>query len=119
MRAFLRMQQWTELLLVLLHDEEPLPEVFDLTLAVLFNKHAALPAVVQLLGMLGMISAEHSVLDEEERQFINHCIEKEEVDPSMLSIIATKRLRALCRTIIEEHGGRMLRSPEVAVECNA
>lgn len=58
--VFLRIQQGTELLLALLHDEEPLPELFETTKAFFDacarkSPQAVLAFTVQMLHILGLL----------------------------------------------------------------
>lgn len=59
-RAFLQAQQGIELLLLSLHDEEPLPELFDATVAFLercrvHEEHTVLPYTLRMLHLLGLL----------------------------------------------------------------
>ncbi len=59
--AFLHAQQGMELLLALLHDEEPLPELFTVTLRFLErcgqDPHSMLPFTLTTLKILGLLPA--------------------------------------------------------------
>ncbi|MBM3230698.1 DNA repair protein RecO [Candidatus Peregrinibacteria bacterium] len=59
-RAFLHAQQGIELLLLSLHDEEPLPELFDATAGFLERcfrgaDHTVLPYTLRMLHLLGLL----------------------------------------------------------------
>ena len=56
-KSFLNAQQGVELLLTLLHDEEPLPEIFELTLEFLNDctPNPILPFTVNILRSLGLL----------------------------------------------------------------
>lgn len=59
-RAFLQAQQGIELLLLSLHDEEPLPDLFDATVAFLercrvHEEHTVLPFTLRMLHLLGLL----------------------------------------------------------------
>lgn len=58
--TFLLMQQGTELLISILHEDEPLPEIFQSTLKFFTacstqQKHTVLPFTIQLLEFLGLL----------------------------------------------------------------
>lgn len=60
MRSFLQAQQGIELLLLSLHDDEPLPELFDATRFFLerchtHEGHAVLPYTLRMLHLLGLL----------------------------------------------------------------
>ena len=92
-KAFLNAQQGVELLLTLLHDEEPLPEIFDLTLEFLNQcpkTEPVLPFTVNVLRSLGLLPANVDLPQSE------------------------SELNALCNEIIAEHGNTAQRASQIA-----
>lgn len=77
--VFLPMQQGTELLLAVLHDEEPLPELYQATLhffAACSSKavHTVLPFTIELLEVMGLLpginDAYFRICDETQRDYL-------------------------------------------------
>jgi DNA repair protein RecO (recombination protein O) len=119
---FLCGMQVCELLLSLLSDEEPVPEIYDATVEFLNLRSKAPPNLLaysfRLLHLLGVLpetesSPEMARLSDEEKAFLEGCRHtpmKQEVKP-------THRLSALCERLIAEHVTRPLRAPAVAAAC--
>lgn len=121
MKAFLLEMQVSELLLALLHDEDPLPEIFDLTLAFLAlpdraDRHV-LSFSLRLLHLLGVLpeitNSCFSPLTPSERAFVTQSLRQEW--PHCAS--STNGLRELCTAFVAAHAQRPLRVPEVALAC--
>ena len=110
--AFLFAQQGVEILLLLLHEEEPLPEVFDLTLAFLRQCQdkcdTILPYTIKLLTLLGL--SPDSATDDE-KLYIKECLQGSWGQPNH----ATKRkLKRLCESIISDQTSRELKAGTIA-----
>lgn len=64
--AFLQAQQGIELLVAILHDEEPMPDLFDATLTFLHacakeSEHTVLPYTLKLLDICGTLPEESDI----------------------------------------------------------
>ncbi|MBU1910899.1 hypothetical protein KKG16_00625, partial [Patescibacteria group bacterium] len=91
--SFLKAEQGVELLLSLIHDEEPLENIFDLTLEFLIqcekkSDNSVLPFTINLLHYLGLMPE--------------------------IKDIPKENLQSICDNIIEEHGSSALKAKEVA-----
>lgn len=110
--AFVLREQGIELLLCLLHDEEALPEIFDLTLEFLENPKV-LQFSIRLLYLLGLISLEFfGPVSEQEREFIQACISEKWQETENLPHRETRKISSKCDTAVEEQEGRKLRAVE-------
>ncbi|MBU0766713.1 DNA repair protein RecO [Patescibacteria group bacterium] len=111
--AFLFTEQGIEILLSLLHEEEPLPEIFDLTLAFL-NKcqtqesDPVLPFIIKLLALMGLSPAGDS---EEEKLCIQKCLEG---SWSISTQSANLKLKRLCSTIITDQTSKEFKVAKIA-----
>lgn len=112
---FGRSQYGLELLLTLLHDEEPLPDIFSLTQEFLdrCRKEAESPVLsftVKLLTQLGLFPYSESELmnrlSEDEKVFSKNCDTAWPTAP-----VSSKRLTALCMELLEDHAGKSLKTP--------
>ncbi|MBM3228074.1 hypothetical protein FJZ27_04435 [Candidatus Peribacteria bacterium] len=113
---FLAAAEVVELLLILLEDGEPLPELFDALTEALASTsvppafHAA--RMLHLLGHMPAIDATaFPELLEQERRAIALWIQIGQlldVSPNMLSSVS-----ALCERVLRDHGNRKRRVPEV------
>lgn len=119
--SFLSAEQGVEMLLTLLHDEEPQESIFNLTLEFLDHcqnpsPDPILPFTVRLLYLLGMLphsgkAALFSHLSEEERSFIDACLNKEWKEPPPSG---TRHINALCTRLLETQSSRSLKASKVA-----
>jgi len=107
--GFVRREQGIEILLCLLHDEESLQQVFDLTVG--FRKDPnVLPFSIRLLHLLGLISVEYfGTLSERERTFVQTCLSERWHKCDLLLEKEMRRLSSLCEEVIVEQGGRSLK----------
>jgi hypothetical protein len=115
--------QASELLLSLLHDEEPLPQIFDALASFLRRKqrqpHHFLSFAFHTLALLGVLSLEPEGgkilgrLSDGERRFLKESTRgrfPENCPP-------LHRLTLLCTKIVGEHATRPLKSTYVAAAC--
>ncbi|MDD4628553.1 MAG: DNA repair protein RecO [Candidatus Peribacteraceae bacterium] len=118
---FLLVTQAMELLLGLLHDEEPLPEIFDLTLELLrlpeHEPHHVLTFTLRLLSLMGVLPEAQdryfAALPADERAFVERSLNgawQKEVCP-------LPHVNRLCRQLIEEHSTRALHAEQVTAAC--
>ncbi len=111
--SFLELERGMEMLLCLLHDEDSLPEVFDLTLRFL-QRPRLLPFAIHLLHLMGLVSlAFFGPLPDSEKQFIQICLSSHWGDAPVLAVQAEKNLAVRCASVIFEQSGRVLRSTAV------
>ncbi|MBI3618529.1 DNA repair protein RecO [Candidatus Peregrinibacteria bacterium] len=112
LRAFADAEQGTELLLSLLHEEEPLPEIFDATVAFLdtcgTSPHRVLTFTLQLLSLLGLLPGREGLKNflhptPLETAFIVAAVH----GASLASIDDPRRLEKLCAVLLEDQ----LKSP--------
>ncbi len=121
MKAFFLEMQMSELLLSLLHDEDPQPEIFELTLAFLALPERAdqhvLSFTLRLLHLMGVLPEITHVsfksLTPDERSFVTQSLRQEWPDCEA----APSRLRTLCQAFVEEHTQRALHASEVTLAC--
>ena len=118
---FLLATQAMELLLGLLHDEEPLPEIFDLTLEFLrlpaHAPHHVLTFTLRLFSLLGVLPEAHDryfdSLPAAERSFVERSLHGEwQKEPCPFP-----RVSRLCRELAGEHSTRALRAELVTEAC--
>ncbi|ALM10274.1 MAG TPA: hypothetical protein DEB30_00130 [Candidatus Peribacter riflensis] len=117
---FVRMQA-SELLLALLSDGEPVPEIFEALSALLHHPHCAeqdtLAFTLRVLALLGVLpEITHRLfapLSPEERSFVLASMRGTPVNEK----ISCTRLRSLCTQLVQEHCTRPLRSTDVAAAC--
>jgi len=122
--SFLHSEQGIELLLALLPEDDPHPDIFDITLAFLQHCRCGsadppLTFTLQLLAQLGIMPGlQHdeyaSVLTDEERCFAQECAKGKWMDPSLLSPSSRRTIRTLCDQLIKNHIHRDLRAQHVA-----
>ena len=118
MEAFLRIGYGMELLLSLLHDEEPLPDIFDLAVQYLNQQHAhcTLPFTLRLLHLLGLLPESNDTkLSLAERAALDTCIQG---DWNLLPTLAEEsapQLSLLCQTFVQEQGTRTMKSMPMLV----
>lgn len=120
--SFLKAAQGVEWLLLLLEDEEPLPEIFVLARAFLQEcsrcntKDPVLPFTVRLLQLLGVLPREFRdttlSLSGRERAFLAAC-GAGDADLPMLSQSERTHIASLALRIVEDQAGRMPRVPAV------
>jgi len=123
---FLQAAQATELLLALLEDDHPVPEVFlliqqFLTGCMAQNRVHILPFTVRLLQELGVFPQEESHqlfchLSGEEQEFIRACSQDQWWKLSLPPQDIDDRLSPLCKRIIAEQTNRTMRSASIAKE---
>ncbi|MFH0851696.1 MAG: recombination protein O N-terminal domain-containing protein [Candidatus Peregrinibacteria bacterium] len=121
LQNFLTRTQMSELLLALLSDGEPVPEIFDALSALLCRERCTPRDVLSFhfrtLSLLGVLpDTMHrlfATLSAEERSFVQASTCGLPVNEK----ISCTRLRALCAQLVQEHCTRSLRSPEVTAAC--
>ncbi|MFH0770868.1 MAG: recombination protein O N-terminal domain-containing protein [Candidatus Peregrinibacteria bacterium] len=127
LRQFAMIEQGAELLCVLLHDGEPLPEVFDLTLAFFEASKCSgetfLPFSLSLLRHLGLLpetanTAFFGTLTEEESSFVTCCASGNFAAKSP-SEPFRKRLLGIADRLTAEQTSHALRSGIVAAALHA
>jgi len=111
--AFLFTEQGIEILLSLLHEEEPLPEIFDLTLEFLEKcqteeRDPVLPFIIKLLTIMGL-SPDGST--EEEKLCIKQCLRGEWSVPTDT---VKRRLQILCTSIISDQTSKEFKVAAIA-----
>ncbi|MFH1670861.1 MAG: DNA repair protein RecO [Patescibacteria group bacterium] len=111
--AFLFTEQGIEILLSLLHEEEPLPEIFDLTLEFLKKCQTEecdpiLPFIIKLLTLMGLSPNADS---EEEKLYIKQCLHGEWPIPTKSVKLKLKRL---CTTIITDQTSKEFKVATIA-----
>ena len=122
MDDFLTGMQASDLLLSLLHDEEPAPAIFDALSAFLEQRkrepHHVTSFAFRLLFLLGVLSLETSSeplasLAEEERRFVEESArgQLQKTSPPL------KKLLPILRKLLEEHALRPLKSTDVTAAC--
>lgn len=113
-RRFLLRMQGVELLLALLHDGEPVPEIFDAALRFLqepvMEQKDLIAFSFRLLHLLGVLPEADVRLSIEERAFIAASALGAQTTP----LPRLARLETLCRQMIAEHALRALKAPAVA-----
>lgn len=123
LQNFLARTQASELLLALLSDGEPVPEIFS-ALCVLLNREPCTPRDVlaftfRTLALLGVLpETTHrlfATLSPEERSFVLASTRGTSVNDK----ISCTRLRSFCTQLVQEHCTRPLRSADVAAACTA
>jgi len=122
---FLSAQQGIEVLLALLHDEEPLPDVFRATLQFIGscqeqNSPSVLPYTITLLALLGLLPDLREAnsdlpLNNEERSFARQCCAGEWHHLPPLSEKARVNLQRHCSLILAEQSIRTLCAPKIAM----
>ncbi len=120
-RSFAAAHEASELLMNLLQDEDPLPEVFDAFEAFLADHLQAPEAAYQaftfhLLYLLGFLPelenvSAFGVCGEEEQTFIAAAIQGECLESSLPTL---KNVRVIATTLLSEHITNPMRSPEIA-----
>jgi len=120
---FLQTQQGIELLMQLLEDDDPLPELFDLTEEFIggYTEGTALtllPFTVRLLFLLGLlphIAVAGMPKDETEETtaFIKTCMTGEWHSLPDLSSQSNRRIQSACDEIITQHARSSLRATAV------
>jgi DNA repair protein RecO (recombination protein O) len=123
LQNFLARTQMSELLLALLSDGDPVPEIFDALSQLLHQERCSsadlLAFTLRVLALLGVLpeTTHHlfAPLSPEERSFVlasTHGVPVKEE-------ISCARLKALCARLVQEHCTRPLRSADVAAACSA
>lgn len=121
LQNFLARTQMSELLLALLSDGEPVPEIFD-ALAVLLHQERCSPCdllsfTFRVLSLLGVLpETTHplfATLNAQERAFV----EASTRGTCRSGSVPGTRLRTLCSQLVREHCTRPLRSADVAAAC--
>lgn len=111
-------QHISELLLCLLEDHEPVPNVMKLMeqFVTVWPEHvqSTLPFTVRLLGVLGLLpspreGALKQALIETEATFIEACSGPEWIEPPDISDKSIYRLEQLCKKIIDQQTNRTRR----------
>lgn len=119
---FYRAQQAVELLLCLLHDDEPVPEVYDALQQMLtvdqHDQHIALAFTIHLLDLLGLMPAPNegkfgAALTDSERAFVESSIGTEWMHPPALEAQPRNRLQKLTSRILDQQTSRTLRAGSV------
>ncbi len=121
LQNFLARTQASELLLALLSDGEPVPEIFE-AFSALLHRTTCTPRDVlaftfRVLALLGVLpeTTHHlfAPLTPEERSFVLASMHGTSVDEK----ISCARLQHLCARLVQEHSTRPLRSADVAAAC--
>ena len=119
---FFLVQQGVDLLLGLLHDEEPASDLFDTTLELLAAetpdpnaRHPILPFTIRVLSLLGLLPATPegklaAALTEPECTFLQACTSSEWHMTTSQMPESCQRLQKLCRQIVEQQTSRPLRA---------
>lgn len=124
LERFFSGSQALELLLSLLEDDEPVPEIFESLATFLSLSHPAphhlLAFSLRILFLLGVLpeATEPGIfqeLSEEEQAFLNHSIHGHFAAVDLRS--ALERLPMLCHTLLREHATRPLRAADVTAAC--
>jgi len=116
-KPFLHVEEGIEALTHLLHDEEALPDVFELTLKFLSACHQSdvnptLPYLLGLLSLLGLLpDASTLSLSGEDEAYMLNCLRGAW---NQASERTQKKLSTLCNEMILEQTSYALRTPQVA-----
>lgn len=109
LKSFSRAQEGVELLMMLTHNDEPIPHVYDATVEFLRrcsnSEHQVLAYTLRLLAHLGLMPEGESLkdimeLNDAERDFVGAAILGSEKLPSLES---TRKLDSLCRYLLRDH----------------
>lgn len=122
--AFLQATQGMELLCMLLHESEPLPEVFSC--AELFLRRCSageseciLPFMLRLLTLLGLLPSAHDPLFQDlsttERKALEAICAGAPAAPDTFAPHTTLCLMRLCERMVTDQTGRRQRAREVAL----
>ena len=120
--AFLSAQQGIELLLNTLHDEEPMEDLFDATLAFLEqcssgNDQCVLPFTIRLLKLLGLLpdagNAYFQQCSSAQKEFLTHAAQGKINELPELSERERKGFSGLCAELLSEISSRPLRAGSV------
>jgi hypothetical protein len=122
LETFLVGQELIELLLLLLHDGEPLPEVFDFAAEFLRTaqgqSRSSLPSRIRLLRLLGHMPERGnpllSALSPEEYRTVEQWATSNTNSVEVLSRQAERSLQRFCDTLLHEHAGRHGKVPLIA-----
>lgn len=121
--TFVELQQSTDMLLHLLHDERPMEDVFLMTKEMCVHENIATDAhisfglrLLEALGMLphheeGLISR---ALENDEREYMKHALSQNWLEEKQLSANGRRRLKTLCEKIISHEVNVPLKSTEAA-----
>ncbi|MFH1443873.1 MAG: recombination protein O N-terminal domain-containing protein [Candidatus Peregrinibacteria bacterium] len=121
LQNFLVRTQCSELLLALLSDGEPVPEIFDALSTLLCKEnctsHDILAFSFRLLALLGVLPEStdrtFASLSVQERDFVHTSAHGEPTEQMQ----TYTRLNALCSKLIQEHATRTLRASDVMTAC--
>lgn len=123
--AYIHAAQCVDMLLSLLEDDHPVPEIFALTQEFLAACHndevsSVLPFTMQLLCVLGLLPSQtdHAIFEhvsEDESAFLEEAFGDNWV-ASCPPEVGPQKLTMLCAKIIEEHSKRPLKA--AAIACN-
>ena len=120
---FLSAQQGVELLLQLLEDDHPVPEIFDITKEFLKSceKASVLPFTIRLLSFLGVLPSPSEGklalhIKDDEREYLQTCSGEKWLSPPDLSIRGARRLNDLCNRIVDQQTSGILRAKEMVLE---
>lgn len=131
--AFLQAQQVTEILLSVLEDDHPVPEIFALVrqfLKACREEHAvqSLPFTIRILQTMGILPTEHAHqifkhLSVSEKKFIETCTQQH-WHTAHIPQEESRHLHALCNRILEQQTSWKMRAGSVAsamllVHCDA
>lgn len=117
--AIFEAQHAMEVLLSLLHDEEALPEVFDLTVQLLEKTQQSatgytLPFSLRLLHLFGLLpSSEDAPLQTEEQSQLRECIQGDWNSLPHMREGAFSQLAIFCQKLLDDQITRPLRSNAV------
>ena len=121
LQNFLARTQMSELLLALLSDGEPVPEIFESLSQLLHQERCSsldlLAFTFRVLALLGVLpETTHrlfAALSPEERSFVQASMQGTPVNEA----VSCSRLRALASQILREHCTRPLRATDIAAAC--
>jgi len=122
LQNFLIRTQCSELLLALLSDGEPTPEIFDALCLLLEKDHCTAIDILafsfRVLSLLGVLPESSdrtfAALSKEERAFVDASAHGQPMECPK----AYARLSALCTQLVQEHATRALRAPDVVAACS-
>ncbi len=116
--AFVAAQEGIELLLAVLHDEEPLPEIYDATVHFLdtCGIQGALPFMIEVLDHMGLLPEENhsyfSDLSDTQKLFVKTSL-LQATDHPVLSPKEHRGLHILCTELFADHTTRPLKASHI------
>lgn len=120
LQSFVTIQEGVELLMALLHDEEPLPEIYDATTTFITHSYthptkSLLPFIIQIASNMGLLpEREHSYFEHlalEQKVYIEHCLAKQG-NPTNLADAHQRELGNTIIALLRDHTSRPLKVPQ-------